>query len=86
MEKHLEKQTISFRLQADRVAALDALAESIDRDRTYVLGEAIQAYLETQEWHLEQIAAGLAEADAGQVVDHHKVKAMAAKWRLKKQK
>jgi predicted transcriptional regulator len=77
----MEKQTISFRLESDKIAALDALANSIDRDRTYVLSEAVRAYLETQQWHLEQIEAGLAEAKAGRVVDHRRVKAMASKWR-----
>jgi predicted transcriptional regulator len=80
----MEKQTVSFRLGSEKVAALDSLAEAMDRDRTYLLAEAVQAYLEAQEWHLEQIRAGIAEADAGRVVDHRKVKAMTAKWRRRK--
>ena len=80
----MEKQTVSFRLDSDKLAALDALADSIDRDRTYLLSEAVQAYLETQQWHLAQIEAGVAEADAGQVMGHRKVKAMASKWRRRK--
>lgn len=79
----MNKQTISFRLASDKVSALDALATSLDRDRTYLLSEAVQAYLETQEWHLEQIEAGIADADAGRLIEHRKVKAMAAKWRHK---
>lgn len=80
----MDKQTISFRLEPDKVAALDALADSMDRDRTYLLSEAVQAYLETQQWHLEQIQAGIAEADANLVVEHSKVKATASRWRQKK--
>jgi predicted transcriptional regulator len=80
----VEKQTVTFRLESDKVAALDALADSMDRDRTYLLAEAIQAYLETQRWHLEEIQAGIADADAGRVVDHSKVKTMATKWRRQK--
>lgn len=80
----MEKQTVTFRLESDKVAALDALAGSLARDRTYLLNEAVQAYLETQEWHLKEIRAGLAEADAGRVVDHAKVKATATKWRRRK--
>src|SRR5258708_24827269 len=80
----MEKQTISFRLESDKVSALDALADSMDRDRSYLLSEAVQAYLQIQQWHLEQIEAGIAEADAGQIVDHSKVKAMASKWRRQK--
>jgi len=59
----MEKQTISFRLEVDKVSALDTLANSLDRDRSYLLGEAVQAYLDTQQWQLEQIRAGIAEAD-----------------------
>ena len=80
----MDKQTISFRLESDKVSALDALADSMDRDRSYLLSEAVAVFLQTQQWQLEQIEAGIAEADAGQVVDHRKVKAMAAKWRPEK--
>jgi len=80
----MEKQTISFRLPSDRLAALDALADTLDRDRTYLLSEAIDAYLETQQWHLQQIQTGLEEADSGHLLSHAKVKAMTAKWRRRK--
>jgi predicted transcriptional regulator len=80
----METQTVTFRLKSDTVAALDALADSMDRDRTYLLTEAVQAYLETQRWHLQEIQAGIADADAGRVIDHSKVKALAAKWRRRK--
>jgi predicted transcriptional regulator len=80
----MNKQTISFRLESDKVSALDALAGSMDRDRTYLLNEAVRAYLEVQHWQLEEIRAGLADADAGRVVDHQKIRMMAAKWRRRK--
>jgi predicted transcriptional regulator len=80
----MEKQTISFRLEADKVSALDELAQFLDRDRTYLLAEAVQAYLHVQQWHLEQIRAGIAEADAGKVVDHRKIRATASRWRRRK--
>ena len=80
----MDKQTVSFRLESTKIAALDALAATMDRDRTYLLGEAVQAYLETQQWQLREIEAGIAEADADHIIDHQKVKAMAAKWRRKK--
>ncbi len=80
----MDKQTISFRLEADKVSALDELAQFLDRDRTYLLAEAVQAYLHVQQWHLEQIRAGIAEADAGKVVDHRKIRATASRWRRRK--
>jgi predicted transcriptional regulator len=76
----MDKQTISFRLDQDKIEALDTLAEALARDRTYLLNEAVSAYLEVQCWHIEQIEKGIRQADAGQMVDHGKVKKMTARW------
>jgi predicted transcriptional regulator len=66
------------------VEALDSLAKALDRDRTYLLNEAVEAYLEIQEWQLAHIGAGIHEADAGKLVDHSEVKKLAAKWRARR--
>jgi predicted transcriptional regulator len=77
----MEKHTVSFRIDADKVSALDTLAEALDRDRSHLLNEAVAAYLETQRWQVEQIQESLKQADAGKLVPHSKVKQMAHKWR-----
>ncbi len=77
----MDKQTVSFRMDGDKVEALDTLAEALDRDRTYLLNEAVAAYLDVQRWHIEQIERGIRQADAGKLVDHSKVKKMVAGWR-----
>jgi len=79
----MDKQTISFRIDEDKVEALDTLAEALDRDRTYLLNEAVAAYLEVQRWHIEQIERGIQQADAGKLVEHDKVKKMVGGWRRK---
>ena len=70
----MDKQTLSFRLDSDKASALDALAEALDRDRSYLLNEAVTAYLDVQHWHIEQIKTGLRQADAGRLVDHAEVR------------
>ena len=77
----MEKQTVSFRLDSDKVRALDTVAEALDRDRSYLLNEAVENYLEVQQWHVEQIKAGVRQADRGKLIDHSDVKKMAARWR-----
>jgi predicted transcriptional regulator len=77
----MDKQTISFRLDAQKVRALDTLAESLERDRSYLLNEAVDAYLDVQRWQMEQIEAGLRQANAGKLVDHEQVKKQATRWR-----
>ena len=72
------KKTISFRLKPEKVAALDNLARAQTRDRTFLLNEAVEAYLEVQRWQIEHIQEGVRQADAGMGEDHGKVR---AKWR-----
>lgn len=80
----MEKQTISFRIDSDKVEALDELAEDLDRDRTYLLNEAVAAYLDVQQWQMKHIRDSIKQADAGQFISHEDVKKMAAKWRRRR--
>jgi len=77
----MDKHTISFRVDADKVSALDTLAQALDRDRSHLLNEAVTAYLDAQRWQVEQIRKSLRQADEGKLVRHAKVKQMARKWR-----
>jgi predicted transcriptional regulator len=80
----MDKQTISFRLDAEKVNALDVLAKTLDRDRTYLLNEAVAAYLDTQRWQLEHLKKSIKQADGGQFIEHQEVKKMAASWRRRR--
>jgi predicted transcriptional regulator len=77
----MDKHTVSFRIDADKVSALDTLAHALDRDRSHLLNEAVAAYLDAQRWQVEQIQKSLRQADEGKLVPHAKVKQMARKWR-----
>jgi len=73
-----DKKTVSFRLDADAVAQLDELAKSQARDRTFLLSEAVKAYLATQLWQIEHIQEGIRQADSGMGTPHERV---VARWR-----
>jgi predicted transcriptional regulator len=77
----MDKQTLSFRLDSAKAGALDALAEALDRDRSYLLNEAVTAYLDVQHWQIQQIKAGVRQADAGTLIDHAEVKMTMARKR-----
>ena len=44
---------------------MDEIAEVLERDRSAVINEALDAYLELHHWQIEHIRRGLAEAEAG---------------------
>lgn len=79
----MEKQTLTFRTNPKKVEALDRLAHALDRDRSYLLNEAVDQYLSVHEYHVQQIRKGLAQARAGELLDYEQVKA-AWKKRLAK--
>ena len=81
LSNNMDKHTVSFRIDADKVSALDTLAQALDRDRSHLLNEAVASYLEAQRWQVEQIQKSLRQADQGKLVAHAKVRQMARKWR-----
>lgn len=68
-------RNISIRLDEATREKLNALAQSQDRSRSWVVNDAIQAYFEHQDWIVEAIKVGIADAEAGRLVPHEDVMA-----------
>ena len=79
-----ELKTVSFRMKADAVETLDALAETMERDRTYLLNEAVEHYLELNAYHIKLIEKGLRAAKAGDFVPDAEMKKLVARMRRAK--
>ena len=75
------KTTITFRIDPEKRSALDEIAAATDRDRSYILNEAIDAYLEVHRWQLDHIQEGIQQADAGEFASADEVDAAFARWR-----
>ncbi len=75
-----------FRLDTDKVGTLDTLAGACDCDPTYLLNEAVSAYLDAQQWHVEQIKAGLRQADTGELIDHTQIRKRVGKMVAKRRR
>ncbi len=71
-------------MRADAVETLDALAETMDRDRTYLLNEAVEHYLELNEYHIKLIKKGLRAAERGDFVPDAEMKKLMARMRRAK--
>ena len=72
--------TLAFRVPQEKAAALEKLAASTDRDKSWLLEKALDAYLLSQAWQIEAIEGGVADADAGSVVPHEKVREWLLSW------
>lgn len=69
----MAKENITVRLDDAKRAELDQLAAVMDRDRSYVINEAIDAYLDVQRWQLKEIEESLRQADAGEFASDEEV-------------
>ena len=76
----MSKTTLSFVIDDKKKKALDQIAETIDRDRSYVLNEAVANYLDLHQWQFDHIKEGLKQSRKGQYASESKVKAFFKKW------
>jgi predicted transcriptional regulator len=77
----MSRETISFRLESDKREALDAVAAALDRDRSYILNQAIDAYLDVQRWQIKHIREGIRQADADEFASDAEVAAALSRRR-----
>ena len=69
---------------AKKVESLDELANEIDRDRSYLLNEAVEHYLRLNEHHIKLIKKGLRAAERGDFVPDAEMKKLMARMRRAK--
>ncbi|HQV09356.1 MAG TPA: CopG family ribbon-helix-helix protein [Thauera sp.] len=74
--------TLSVRVEPEVKARLDALADATQRSRSFLAAEAIREYVEINEWQLQEIQNGVAEADAGDFASDDELASLARKWRV----
>jgi predicted transcriptional regulator len=79
----MAKQTLTIRVEPEIRSSLDALAAAADRDRTWIVNQALAAYIETQRWQIAHIRQGLREAEAGKFASSRTVKQVVDRLRRK---
>jgi predicted transcriptional regulator len=64
----MASETLTVRIDPEMKKELDSIAAAQDRDRSYIVKEAIRAYVEFHHWELEHVRQGLRDADEGRFV------------------
>jgi len=73
-------RTISFRIAPEKVAQLDKIAQSMDRDRSYLLNEAVENYLSEQHRFIAMVEEGLEDMRSGRYFTDEEVERMVDEW------
>jgi predicted transcriptional regulator len=72
-------RTINVRLPVDLYQQLEDLAQATARTKSFVTLEALSSYLAAQSWQVQDIKAGLAQAEQGDFASEEEVAAVFAR-------
>jgi len=77
---------VSLRTDDVVVEKLDQIAESLDRNRNWVINDAISKYIEMHEWQLAEMQKGRADTEAGRTITTDELRARIAKRHASRRK
>lgn len=72
--------TVTLRIPVELKRDLDDLAEATERSASWLAARALQAWVDENRWQLAAIREGIAQADAGDLVDHADVARWLDQW------
>ncbi len=75
-----ESILVSTRISSDVADRLAALAQSTQRSKSFLAAQAIEEFLNIQEWHVAAIKEGIAAAERGNVKSHEQAIAILNTW------
>ena len=72
--------TMTIRLDDSIKNRLENLATATHRTKSFLASEAIQKYIEVNEWQIQEIQAAIEEADRGEFATEKEVNNIFDKW------
>ncbi len=76
-----QSKVLTLRLDSKLAKQLDKLADASQRSRSFLIAEAIRDYVALNEWQIEEIKQGVAEADRGEFASEAEVERAFKKWK-----
>jgi predicted transcriptional regulator len=71
---------VTFELKEETISALDAYAARVDRPRSTLVNQALEEWLDLRRWQIEEIEAGIADADAGRFASDEEIESIVTKY------
>ncbi|HXL82878.1 MAG TPA: CopG family ribbon-helix-helix protein [Casimicrobiaceae bacterium] len=76
----MRSSTFTVRVDADAKKRLERLAKNTGRSRSFLAAEAINEYLDVNEWQVDGIKRAIGSLDRGKGVPHDRVKDWVTSW------
>lgn len=75
-----DSATVSARIPIGTKERLEKLAQATGRKRGFLIAQAVEAYLETQVWQVEETLRAIEEAKAQDFATDAEMRSFRAKW------
>jgi len=72
----------TIRMDDEMLSRVDAMADHLNRSRSWLINRAIDSFLNHEEWLVKEIENGLAEARRGDLATEDEVTAQFNKWEV----
>jgi RHH-type transcriptional regulator, rel operon repressor / antitoxin RelB len=72
--------TFTVRVGPDVKKRLEKLAKSTGRSRSFLAAEALDAYLDVNEWQIAGVKNAITSLDHGKAIGHKAVKGWVSSW------
>jgi RHH-type rel operon transcriptional repressor/antitoxin RelB len=70
----------TIRLDNDTLGRIDGLANTLSRSRSWVINQAIERFLDYEEWFVQEVKDGLDEVARADIATDEEVAARFRKW------
>jgi predicted transcriptional regulator len=70
----------TIRIDDDILGRVDGLANMLSRTRSWVINQAIERFLDYEEWFVQEVSDGLKELERGDIATDDEVAAKLGKW------
>lgn len=78
----ISEKTTTIRMDGRTLRRVDGLAREMSRSRAWVIKQAVDRFLDYEEWFVREVKQALKEADAGGLIEH---KAVVEAWERKRE-
>ena len=82
----MSSATVSVRINLAAKKRLEKLAKSTGRSRSFLAAEAINGYLDLNEWQVAGVQKAIASLDRGEGIPHQRIKEWVNSWGSKRER
>ncbi len=70
----------TIRMDDNTLGRIDGIAKNLSRPRSWVINQAIEKFLDYEEWFVGQVNSGIEEIGQGELASSEEIKAKFKKW------